>query len=89
MFSPYAQVQEVNDEVRAGLREIIDIAIVDGRPAFVFVNNRSKGTRRGPSWPLRTDWRAPLVPGLRFVAMGHGWTTSPGSARPSDFDEST
>jgi uncharacterized protein YecE (DUF72 family) len=39
-FSPYDRVQEVNEEVREGLREIVDIAMVDGRPAFVFVNNR-------------------------------------------------
>jgi uncharacterized protein YecE (DUF72 family) len=47
MFSPYTQVQEVNEEVRAGLREILDVAMVDGRPAFVFVNNRLEGNSPG------------------------------------------
>jgi uncharacterized protein YecE (DUF72 family) len=43
MFSPYDRVQDVNLPVREGLRELIDIAIVDGQPAFVFVNNRLEG----------------------------------------------
>ena len=42
-FSPYDRVQEVNEPVRRALRELIDIAIVDGRPAFIFVNNRLEG----------------------------------------------
>ncbi len=46
-FSPYDHVQEVNDPVRRGLRELIDMARVDGRPAFLFVNNRWRGTPRG------------------------------------------
>ncbi len=47
LFSPYAHVQEVNEHVRAGLREILDMAMVDGRPAFVFVNNRLEGNSPG------------------------------------------
>ncbi len=47
MFSPYTQVQEVNHDVRAGLREIVDVAMVDGVPAFVFVNNRLEGNSPG------------------------------------------
>ncbi len=47
MFSPYDRVQEVNEPVRRGLRELIEIAIVDGRPAFVFVNNRLEGNSPG------------------------------------------
>ena len=43
IFSPYDRVQDVNLPVREGLRELIDIAIVDGQPAFVFVNNRLEG----------------------------------------------
>jgi hypothetical protein len=46
-FSPYTQVQEVNNEVRAALREIVDVAMVDGVPAFVFVNNRLEGNLPG------------------------------------------
>jgi uncharacterized protein YecE (DUF72 family) len=46
-FSPYDRVQEVNEPVRRALRELIDIAIVDGRPAFVFVNNRLEGNSPG------------------------------------------
>lgn len=47
MFAPYTRVQEVNEPVRAGLRELVDVAIVDGRPAFVFVNNRLEGNSPG------------------------------------------
>ncbi len=47
MFSPYDRVQEMNEPVRQGLRELIDVALVDGRPAFVFVNNRLEGNSPG------------------------------------------
>jgi len=43
MFSPYEQVRDVNEGVRGALRELIDIALVDGQPAFIFVNNRLEG----------------------------------------------
>ena len=46
-FAPYAQVQEVNEPVRRGLRAIIDVARVDGRTAFIFVNNRLEGNSPG------------------------------------------
>lgn len=46
-FAPYERVQEVNEPVRRGLRELIDIARVDGRPAFIFVNNRLEGNSPG------------------------------------------
>ncbi len=46
-FAPYDRVQEVNEPVRRGLRELVDIAIVDGRPAFIFVNNRLEGNSPG------------------------------------------
>jgi uncharacterized protein YecE (DUF72 family) len=42
-FAPYDRTREVNEPVRRGLREIVDIARVDGRPAFLFVNNRLEG----------------------------------------------
>ena len=47
MFSPYERVQDVNEPVRQGLRELIDVALVDGKPAFVFVNNRLEGNSPG------------------------------------------
>ena len=47
MFSPYNRVQEVNAPVRAGLRELVDMALVDGTPAFIFVNNRLEGNSPG------------------------------------------
>jgi uncharacterized protein YecE (DUF72 family) len=46
-FQPYAQVQEVNEPVRKALRELVDVAIVDGNPAFIFVNNRLEGNSPG------------------------------------------
>jgi hypothetical protein len=42
-FSPYDRIQDVNQPVRNSLREIIHIAEVDGRPAFIFINNRLEG----------------------------------------------
>jgi uncharacterized protein YecE (DUF72 family) len=47
MFSPYDRVQDVNELMRKGLRELIDVALVDGKPAFVFVNNRLEGNSPG------------------------------------------
>ena len=46
-FAPYRRVQEVNEPVRDALRELIDIAQVDGRTAFIFVNNRLEGNSPG------------------------------------------
>jgi uncharacterized protein YecE (DUF72 family) len=46
-FAPYDRVQEVNEPVRRALRELVDIARVDGRPAFLFVNNRLEGNSPG------------------------------------------
>jgi uncharacterized protein YecE (DUF72 family) len=46
-FAPYRQVQEVNEPVRGALRELIDVALVEGRPAFLFVNNRLEGNSPG------------------------------------------
>jgi hypothetical protein len=47
LFSPYDRVQEVNEPVRGALRELIDIALVDGQPALIFVNNRLEGNSPG------------------------------------------
>jgi uncharacterized protein YecE (DUF72 family) len=46
-FSPYDRIQEINEPVRRGLRELIEIARVDGRPAFIYVNNRLEGNSPG------------------------------------------
>jgi uncharacterized protein YecE (DUF72 family) len=43
MFAPYDRLQDINEPVRGALRELIEIAIVDGRPIFVFINNRLEG----------------------------------------------
>lgn len=42
-FTPYDRVREVNETARRGLRELVEMARVDGRPAFIFVNNRLEG----------------------------------------------
>jgi uncharacterized protein YecE (DUF72 family) len=47
MFSPYERVQDVNEPVRQALRELVDVAMVDGIPAFIFVNNRLEGNSPG------------------------------------------
>ena len=46
-FAPYRHVAEVNEPVRQGLRGLIDTALVDGQPAFLFVNNRLEGNSPG------------------------------------------
>jgi uncharacterized protein YecE (DUF72 family) len=46
-FTPYDRVREVNEPVRRGLRELVEIARADGRPAFIFVNNRLEGNSPG------------------------------------------
>ncbi len=46
-FSPYDRVQEVNAPVRRALRELIDSALTEGRPAFIFINNRLEGNSPG------------------------------------------
>jgi uncharacterized protein YecE (DUF72 family) len=46
-FSPYSDVQEVNEPVRKALREMVVEAQVEGRPAFVYVNNRLEGNSPG------------------------------------------
>ena len=46
-FAPYARVQEVNEPIRQALRELVDMAVVDGTPAFIFVNNRLEGNSPG------------------------------------------
>lgn len=46
-FEPYTSVQEVNEPVRQGLRELVDMALIDGTPAFIFVNNRLEGNSPG------------------------------------------
>jgi uncharacterized protein YecE (DUF72 family) len=46
-FAPYTHVQEVNEPARRALRELVDVALVDGRPAFVFINNRLEGNSPG------------------------------------------
>jgi uncharacterized protein YecE (DUF72 family) len=47
MFSPYEQVRDVNEPVRSALRELIHRTRVDGRPAFIYVNNRLEGNSPG------------------------------------------
>ncbi len=47
MFSPYAEVQEVNDRAREGMRELIQIARDEKRTMFLFVNNRLEGNAPG------------------------------------------
>jgi uncharacterized protein YecE (DUF72 family) len=46
-FAPYTHVQEVNHPVRRALRELVDVALVDGRPTFIFINNRLEGNSPG------------------------------------------
>lgn len=47
MFAPYDRVLDVNEPVRGALRELLSIARVEGRPAYIFVNNRLEGNSPG------------------------------------------
>jgi len=47
ILAPYDRVQDVNEPVRRALRELVDVALVDGLPAFIFVNNRLEGNSPG------------------------------------------
>ena len=47
LFRPYDRVREVNESVRRSLRELVNVAMVDGVPAFIFVNNRLEGNSPG------------------------------------------
>jgi len=46
-FAPYSRVQDMNLPVRRSLRDLIGVALVDGLPAFLFVNNRLEGNSPG------------------------------------------
>jgi len=46
-FTPYKEVQEVNEPARQGLRELIHIAREERRITFIFVNNRLEGNSPG------------------------------------------
>jgi uncharacterized protein YecE (DUF72 family) len=46
-FSPYAEVKEPNPFARQGIREILEIAQMEDRTAFIFINNRLEGNAPG------------------------------------------
>jgi uncharacterized protein YecE (DUF72 family) len=46
-FTPYSEVQEVNESARRGLRELIHIAGDERLITFIFVNNRLEGNSPG------------------------------------------
>jgi uncharacterized protein YecE (DUF72 family) len=46
-FSPYAEVKEPNPLARQGIREILEIAQMEDRTAFIFINNRLEGNAPG------------------------------------------
>jgi uncharacterized protein YecE (DUF72 family) len=46
-FSPYAEVKEPNAFARQGIREILEIAQMEDRTAFIFINNRLEGNAPG------------------------------------------
>lgn len=54
-FSPYERVQEVNQPVRGALRELLRMARVEGREAFIFVNNRLEGNSPGTIVSITED----------------------------------
>jgi uncharacterized protein YecE (DUF72 family) len=47
MFSPYGELREPNESARAGLREIMQVARVEKKTAFLFINNRLEGNSPG------------------------------------------
>ena len=55
MFSPYAEVREVNSVAREGLREILQIAREQNRTTFIFINNRLEGNAPGTMVSILDD----------------------------------
>ena len=54
-FSPYTEVQEVNEPARKGLRELIHIAREERRLTFIYVNNRLEGNSPGTIVSITDD----------------------------------
>ncbi len=46
-FSPYTEVRDPNPEVRASLREIVEISRTGRRTSFIYINNRLEGNAPG------------------------------------------
>ncbi len=46
-FSPYREVRDPNPEVRAALREIMEISRSERRTSFLYINNRLEGSSPG------------------------------------------
>lgn len=46
-FSPYSEIRDPNPEVRAALREIVEISRTERRTSFLYVNNRLEGNSPG------------------------------------------
>ena len=46
-FSPYTEVRDPNPFARQGIREILEIAQMEDRTAFIFINNRLEGNAPG------------------------------------------
>ncbi len=55
MFSPYAEVREVNESARQGLREMMQVARAERKTAFLFVNNRLEGNAVGTIVAITDD----------------------------------
>lgn len=55
MFSPYAELREVNESARQGLREIMQVARAERKTAFLFVNNRLEGNAVGTIVAITDD----------------------------------
>jgi len=54
-FSPYTEVQEVNEPARKGLKELIHIAREERRITFIYVNNRLEGNSPGTIVSITED----------------------------------
>ena len=54
-FSPYTEVQEVNEPARKALRELIHVAREERRTTFIFVNNRLEGNSPGTIVSITDD----------------------------------
>jgi uncharacterized protein YecE (DUF72 family) len=53
IFSPYGETREVNEDARAAARSLVfDLPMKEGKPVFVYVNNRLEGNALNTIWSI-------------------------------------
>lgn len=58
-FAPFDRVREVDDVMRRGVVQLVNLATATGRPVFVLVNNKAEGSAPGTIQALATMLATP------------------------------